>query len=65
MVGGSGASCHMTGARELFDTLIEIDPELCVDLGTGAKHSVRGSGTLSFRLDSGETLRVSNVLWVP
>jgi hypothetical protein len=61
----SGASCHMTGARELFDTLTETGPDLCVELGTRAKHSVRGSGTVSFRLDSGETLRVSNVLWVP
>jgi hypothetical protein len=35
-----------------------------VELGTGAKHLVRGSDTISFRLESGEILRVSNVLWV-
>jgi hypothetical protein len=61
----SGASFHMTGARELFDTLTETGSDLCVELGMGAKHSVRGSGTVSFRLESGEILRVSNVLWVP
>jgi hypothetical protein len=61
----SGASCHMTGARELFDTLTETGSDLCVELGTRAKHSVRGSNTISFRLESGEILRVSNVLWVP
>jgi hypothetical protein len=39
------ASFHMTGARELFDTLTETGSKLCVELGMGAKHSVRGSGT--------------------
>jgi hypothetical protein len=31
----------------------------------GTKHAIRGYGTISFRLESGEVLRVSNVLWVP
>jgi hypothetical protein len=61
----SGAYFHMTGARELFDTLTETGSDLCVELGMGAKHSVRGSSIVSFRLESGEILRVSNVLWVP
>jgi hypothetical protein len=51
--------------RELFDTFTETGSDLCVELGMGAKHAVRGSGTISFRLESGEVLRVSNVLWVP
>jgi hypothetical protein len=61
----TGASCHMTGARELFDTLTETGPDLCVEVGTRAKHSVRGSDTISFRMESSEIPRVSNVLWVP
>jgi len=36
----SGESCHMTGSRELFDTFIEIGLDLCVKLGTGARHVV-------------------------
>jgi hypothetical protein len=36
----NGASFHMTGARELFDTLTETGSDLCVELGMGAKHSV-------------------------
>jgi len=48
----SVASFHMIGARDLFDTLTETDSKLCVDIGTGAKHSVRGSGRVSFRLES-------------
>jgi hypothetical protein len=55
----------MTSARELFDSFTEIDSNLCVQLGMGTKHAVRGSSTVSFRLESGEVLRVSNVLWVP
>jgi hypothetical protein len=61
----SGASCHMTGARELFDNFTETGSDLCVELGMGTKHAVRGSGTVSFWMESGEVLRVSNVLWVP
>jgi hypothetical protein len=55
---------HMAGARELFDTFTETSSDLCVDLGMGSKHAVRGSGTMSFQLDSVEVLRVSSVLWV-
>jgi hypothetical protein len=59
------SSFHMNNARELFDTFIEIVLELCVDLGMGSKYVVRGSGTISFRLETSEVLRVSNVLWEP
>jgi hypothetical protein len=37
----SGASFHMTGAQELFDTPTETGLDLCVELGIGgAKYSV-------------------------
>jgi hypothetical protein len=39
---------HMTGARELFDTLTETSLDLCVELGTKAKISIQGSNILSF-----------------
>jgi hypothetical protein len=55
----------MIGARELFDSFIDTGLDLCVELGMGTKHVVQGSGTISFQLESGEVLRVSNVLWVP
>jgi hypothetical protein len=55
----------MTGARELFDSFTKTDSNLYVELGMRTKHAVRGSGTASFRLESGEVMRVSNVLWVP
>jgi hypothetical protein len=60
-----GSSCHIASARELFDNFTETSSDLCVELGMGTKHAVRGSSTVLFRLESGEVLRVSNVLWVP
>jgi hypothetical protein len=50
---------------ELFDSFTETGSDLCVELGMGTKHAVRGSGTMSFWMESGDVLRVSNVLWVP
>jgi hypothetical protein len=44
----SGATCHMTGARELFESFTESDSDLYVELGMGTKHAVQGSGTVSF-----------------
>jgi hypothetical protein len=42
----SGASCHMTGARELFESFTESDFDMCVELGMGTKHAVQGTGTI-------------------
>ena len=36
-----------------------------MELDIGTKHAVKGSGTVPFWMESGGTLRVSNVLWVP
>ena len=55
----------MTGSRELFDTFTETRSDLCVELGMRVKHAVRGYGIVSFRLESVEAMRVSNVSWVP
>jgi hypothetical protein len=61
----SGATCHMTGARDLFKSFTESDSHMYVKLGMGTKHAVQGSRTVSFRMESGDVLRVTNVLWVP
>jgi hypothetical protein len=61
----SGATCHMTGARELFESFTESDSDVHVELGMGTKHAVKGSGTVPFQMESGGVLRVMNVLWVP
>jgi hypothetical protein len=55
----------MTGAQKLFARFTESDSNMHVELGTGTKHTVKGSGTVSFWMESGGVLRVRNVLWVP
>jgi hypothetical protein len=61
----SGVACHTTGARELFERFTESDSNLYVELGMGTKHAVGRSGTVSFQMELGDRLRVTNVLWVP
>jgi hypothetical protein len=61
----SGATCHMTGARELFESFTESDSDVHVELGMGTKHAVKGSGIVPFQMESGGMLRVMDVLWVP
>jgi hypothetical protein len=61
----SGASCHMTGAWELFESFTETDSDLCVELGMGTKHVSAGIWNNVIQMESGDVLRVTNVLWVP
>jgi hypothetical protein len=42
----SGASCQMTGAREVFKSFTESDSDLYVELGMGTKHVVQGSNAI-------------------
>jgi hypothetical protein len=60
----SGATCHMTGARELFKRFTESDSDMYVEIGMGTRHAVQGSRTVSFRMESRDVLTVTNVLWV-
>jgi hypothetical protein len=52
-------------AREFFDNHIETGFDLCVELGMGMKHAMRGFCTISLWMELGDVLRVSNVLWEP
>jgi hypothetical protein len=61
----SRATCHMTKAQGLFKSFIESDSDLYVELGMGTKHAVQVSGIVSFWMELGDVLRVTNVLWVP
>jgi hypothetical protein len=61
----SGATCHITGAWELFESFTESDSDVYVELGMGTKHAVKGSGIVPFSMESGGMLRVMDVLWVP
>jgi len=61
----SEATCHMTGARESFESFTELESEVHVELGMGTKHALKGSRTMSFRMESRRMLKVMDVLWVP
>ena len=47
----SGASCHMTKARDLFNSFSEDDSDLHIQLGDNTKYAVRGQGTVQFQLE--------------
>ena len=49
----------------MFESFTESDSDLYVELGMGTNHAMKGSGTMSFRMESGDVLRVTNVLWMP
>jgi hypothetical protein len=44
----SGASRHMTEARELFSSLTKTNSRIHVELGDDAKYTVKGEGTVLF-----------------
>lgn len=45
----SGASCHMTGVREIFTNLAERNMHLDIELGDNATYSTVGLGTIAFK----------------
>jgi len=55
----------MTGYRELLTILIEKEYWQKVGLQNNAKYVVKGTGTTSFQLDSSNSLKMSDVLYVP
>jgi hypothetical protein len=61
----NGALCHMTEARELFNSLTKKDSGIHVELGDDAKYAVKVEGTILFQLESGGLLEAHDVLYVP
>ena len=61
----SGASCHMTGLREIFTSLVERDMDLDTELGDNVKYSAVGLGIIAFRRGSDDLLEVKDVVYVP
>ncbi len=61
----SGASKHMTSFKNTLIDLPERNISAQVELGNDAKYAVKGiPGSTSFKLNSGETLRMDNILYV-
>ena len=61
----SGASKHMTGYRRALTDLSERSISAQVELGNDAKYYVKGIGSAAFELNSGESLKMTNILFVP
>jgi len=58
----SGTSKHMTGYKSSITRLIEKDSSLHVELGDNSKHAVKGVGEASYKLESGEPIKMKNAL---
>lgn len=61
----SGASSHMTHAKEDFETFKPIGGRLDVCVANGAHLEVRGVGEVRFGVGGRKTVVVTNVLFVP
>ena len=61
----SGASKHMTGFKESFVKLFEHEPPHKVKLGDNYQYPIKGRGESSYKLDSGKSIKMKDVLFVP
>ena len=60
-----GASKHMTGFKESFGNLSKHNSPHKVKLGDDYQYPIKGSGESSFKLDSGKSIKMKDVLFVP
>ena len=61
----SGASKHMIGFKESFEKLSEHNSPHKVKLGDDYQYPIKGSGESSYKVDSGKTMKMKDVLFVP
>ena len=61
----SGASKHMMVFKESFVKLSEHESPHKVKLGDDYQYPIQGSGESSYKLDSGKSMKMKNVLFVP
>ena len=61
----SGASKHMIGFKEYFEKLSEHNSPHKVKLGDDYQYPIKGSGESSYKLDSGKSMKMKDVLFVP
>ena len=61
----SGASKHMMGFKESFVKLSKHDSPHKVKLGDDYQYLIKGSEESSYKLDSGKSMKMKNVLFVP
>ena len=61
----SGTSKHMTHFKESFEKLSEHNSPHKVKLGDDYQYPIKGSGESSYKLDSGKSIKMKDVLFVP
>ena len=61
----SGASKNMTRFKECFEELSEHNSPHKVKLGDDYQYPIKGSGESSYNLDSGKSMKMKDVLFVP
>ena len=61
----SGASKCMTGFKESFVKLSKHDSPHKVKLGDDYQYPIKGSGESSYKLESGKSMKMKDVFFVP
>ena len=61
----SGASKHMTGHKKNLSRLEEKNSPQKVSLGDDYQYPIKGIGEASYKLDSGNPLKMKEVLYLP
>jgi transposase InsO family protein len=61
----SGASKHMTGHKNTLSSLIENDSPQKVSLGNDYQYPIKGMGEATYKLVSGTSMRMKEVIYVP
>ena len=56
---------HMTGFKESFVKLSEHESPHKVKLGDDYQYPIKGNGKYSYKLDSGNSMKMKDVLFVP
>jgi hypothetical protein len=61
----NGASKHMTGQRNIFSCISEKNFSQKVTLGDDYQYAIKGVGESNHKLNSGNSLNMKDVLYVP
>ena len=61
----SGDSKHMTGFKESFVKVSKHESPHKVKLGDDYQYLIKGSGGSSYKLESGKSMKMKDVLFVP
>jgi hypothetical protein len=61
----SGASKHMAGQRDILSCILEKNISQKVTLGDDYQYPIKGVGESNYKLNSGNSMKVKDVLYVP